>query len=854
MEINDLINRWRHDPSILNNISTWQVIPSRSAQLEAFPPDLNQDLIEVLKSQGINQLYCHQLRCWNLLKARKNVVITTGTASGKTYCYNLPILDALLSDENSRALYLFPTKALAQDQIIKLSDISKHLKEKGKDVVAAIYDGDTPASSRPAIRTNARILLSNPDMLHIGILPHHTNWSDFFRNLRFVVIDEAHIYRGVFGSHVTNVIRRLNRIANYYGSFPQFISTTATIANPREHIEKLTELPTILVDEDGSRRGEKHFLIYNPPISNQELGIRRSALQETIRLSDDLIAYDVQTLVFGRSRRIIELALIYLRQKTRSSLIIENHNVDEMIRGYRSGYLPGERRIIEKELRQGKARLVVATNALELGIDIGEINATLMIGYPGTIASTRQQAGRAGRGYKAALAILVCTSDPLDQFLANHPEFILDKSPEQALVDPNNLLILLAHIRCAAFELPFIQGESFGKLGSELTDEYLQFLENEKQIFHSKDKYFWMADQYPAQATSLRNASAHSISLQVEQDNHNHKIGEVDIQSANWLVHPKAVYLHEGQNFIVESLDLENHVAILSRKDTNYYTVPIQDIDIQLINRLAEQEIIRTNEFLAITAYGEVTVTTQVKGFRMLKWLTNEVLGIEDLEMPPSSLQTTAFWLALNENLIEKLRQEGMWLNDRNDYGPRWNKIREIVRKRDNYCCQHCGAIEKNRAHDVHHKIPLRAFTSLDQANQLDNLITLCHNCHSLAESTLRIRSGLSGLAYVLGHLAPIYLMCDPADIGIHSDTRLLLANNQPGIVIYDNIPAGIGFSERLYQITEEILLSAYELINSCPCMDGCPSCVGPGGENGAGGKQETLAIIRLLIPDHHRM
>ncbi len=854
MEISSLLTRWRNDPSIKENISTWQTIPAQPAQFEVFPQNLNPDLSDVLLSQGIDQLYCHQAQCWNLVKAGKHVVITSGTASGKTLCYNLPILDVLLKDDSSRALYLFPTKALAQDQNQKLLEISKHLKEKGKQIVAAIYDGDTPAASRPGIRANARILISNPDMLHIGILPHHTTWSDFFRNLRFIVVDEAHIYRGVFGSHVTNVIRRLNRIANHYGSFPQFIATTATIANPVEHIQKLTEQSFKLINEDGSKRGEKHFLIYNPPITNQELGIRRSALQESIRLGDDLLTYDIQTILFGRSRRTIEMALTYLREKIHASPSFGNQDQTELVRGYRSGYLPRQRRTIEKELREGKARLVIATNALELGIDIGEIGVALMIGYPGTIASTRQQAGRAGRGSAASLAVLVCTSDPLDQFLARHPEFILDKSPEKALVDPNNLLILLGHIRCAAFELPFIQGESFGNLGSELTAEYLSFLETDRQIYHSKDKYFWMADQYPAQAISLRTASADNISLQIDQENRSLKIGEVDFQSAFWLVHPQAVYIHEGQNFVVDTLDFEHHCALLSRKETDYYTLPIQEVTVQLDNKVNEKTISSTNDDLALAAYGEVIVTTEVKSFRKLKWLTNEPLGVEELDLPPSTLQTTAFWLALTNNLVDQLRDKGMWRNDRNYYGPQWDSLREKVRKRDNYRCQHCGALEQDRAHDVHHKIPLRAFSTLDQANQMENLVTLCHNCHSLAESALRIRSGLAGLAYVLGHLAPIYLMCDPSDIGVHSDPRSRLADNQPTIIIYDNVPAGIGFSERLYQMTDELLNAAFDLVSSCSCLDGCPSCVGPGGENGAGGKQETLSIIELLTPGSDHM
>jgi len=848
MDLSNILSRWKATPSIFENVSTWHFIPAKNAQWESFPKNLDSDLVYALSSLGIKQLYSHQLQCWECIKAGGNAVITSGTASGKSLCYNLPILNEMLKDEESRALYLFPTKALAQDQYQNILEIIRYLDNRGKRIVSATYDGDTPPASRPEIRTKARILITNPDMLHIGILPHHTNWAEFFKNLRFVVIDEAHIYRGIFGSHVTNVIRRLNRIANYYGSFPQFISTTATIANPIEHIEKLTEHSFNLINIDGSQRGEKHFLIYNPPIIDQELGIRRSALQEAIPLGEDLLTYDIQTIVFARSRRTVEMVLTYLREKIKASPIKSWQDQNEIIRGYRSGYLPRQRRAIEKDLREGKTRIVIATNALELGIDIGDIKAALLIGYPGTIASTRQQAGRAGRGSAASLAVLICTANPLDQFLARHPEFILDKSPESALIDPNNLLILLGHIRCAAFELPFRHDESFGNLGSELTGEYLSLLADDKQLFLSKDRYFWMAEQYPAQGISLRTASPENISLEIDQESRLLKIGEVDFQSAFWLVHPKAVYIHEGQQFIVEELDLDQHKARLSRKDTDYYTLPIQEVSVQLINKLGEVTIQPQNESLACAAYGEVIVTNQVKGYRKLGWYTNEPMGVEELDLPPSTLQTTAFWLSLSETIIERLRQKGMWLNDPNDYGPQWDALREIVRKRDNYRCQHCGAMEKGRAHDVHHKIPLRAFDSLEQANQLENLITLCHNCHNLAESALRIRSGLAGLAHVLGHLAPIYLMCDPSDLGIHSDPRASIADNQPAVIIYDNVPAGIGFSERLFLLIDELLLAAFDLITSCPCQDGCPSCVGPGSENGAGGKRETLSIIELLI------
>jgi len=839
-----LLSRWRADPSVAENIVTWEQIPAKAADWVDLPGDLHPELRTALAQTGIDRLYHHQAEAWELARAGTNLAIVTATASGKTLGYNLPVLDELLRDPQARALYLFPTKALAQDQLSNL--VSLGIPGNG----AAIYDGDTPASSRSSIRKTSRLVLSNPDMLHTGILPHHTIWDGFIQDLRYVVIDEMHVYRGVFGSHVANVLRRLKRVARFYGAEPQFILTSATIANPKELAERLVEAPVEVIDQNGASRGARSFLIYNPPVVNPELGLRLSATQEAVRLADDLLAYGLQTIIFSRTRRGVELVLTYLRQQASSA---RGWGGDEQeandIRGYRSGYLPGQRRQIERGLRSGQVRAVVATNALELGIDIGAMGAALLVGYPGSIAATWQQAGRAGRGEEHSLAVLVTTADPLDQFLAHHPDYFFQRSPEQALINPDNLLIVLNHLRCAAFELPFQAGEAFGSLPAEEVVEFLEFLQGEGLLHRSGERYFWMADQYPAQAVSLRSASADNILLQVADPNQPASIGVVDYASALWMVHPGAVYLHEAQPYLVEKLDLENKIAVLRPHENDYYTEPRKETTVQLLEELA-----RRPSTGCTTAYGEIRVTSQMTGFRKIRWNTHEQLGMESLDLPPTSLDTTGYWLALEERTIEKLREAGLWRNDPNDYGPGWGRLRLQVRARDGYLCQVCGAPEQEREHDVHHKIPLRAFMdvtgglNLVQANRLENLVTLCPNCHRRAEAAVRVRSGLSGLAFVLGHLAPFFLMCDGRDLGVHADPQLPLGEGMPAVVIYDQVPAGIGLSQRLFEIHPELMLRAQELVAACECADGCPSCVGPGGEAGLGGKQETLAILEQLV------
>ncbi len=858
MSVNKLLSSWRAQPKVSLNIEEWRIIPSRPATTSPLPSELHSQLKYGLHRFGIKSLYSHQAQAWHHIHAGKNIVVVTGTASGKSLCYNLPILDRVLRDENARALYLFPTKALAQDQAAYLHSLIEtaclevppdNSTQKTQSIQIttsdlAIYDGDTPSSIRPSIRTKARLLLSNPDMLHIGILPHHTSWAQFFSHLQFIVIDEMHIYRGVFGSHFANVLRRLKRIAKYYGSYPQFILTSATIANPLELASKLIEEDCEIIDEDGSARGQQTFLIYNPPVVNKDLGLRRSALHESIRLVDDLLTYNVQTIIFGRSRRTVELILTYLYQKIKTSnqdqYAINLH--PDQIRAYRSGYLPLERREIENGLREGRIRTVVATNALELGIDIGRMGASIMVGYPGTIASIMQQAGRAGRGEESSLAVLITTAAPLDQFLAAHPDYLFKGSPEHALINPDNLLILLSQLRCAAFELPFSIGDEFGNVEPDRVQEFLQFMSDQGVLHKSGGKFFWMDDQYPTEKLSLRSASAANVTLQATEEGIPVTIGHIDRVSAHWMVHPGAIYLHQSQTYIVDDLDLGNGIAHLRHIKTDHYTEPHRESEVRLIDMYDQAQIAG-----GMKSHGEIDVTSRTIGFRKIKWFTHEQIGVGEVTLPSVDLRTTGYWLCLENDAVARLREMMLWRNDPNDYGPNWRIVRRQVRARDGFRCQICGTPEKERQHDVHHKIPFRAFPSYMSANKLENLTTLCQSCHQRAEMIVKVRSGLSGVAHVLGHLAPFFLMCDIRDLGVFSDPQSPLSEGQPTVVIYDQIPAGIGLSQRLFELHNEVLRHAYDLVSACECSDGCPSCVGPGGENGMGGKAESLAILKIL-------
>ena len=842
MSVESVLESLRFDGEVMRHIAAWERLPARPARYADLPEALDPALATALRARGLMPLYSHQALAIEAALAGDNVTVVTGTASGKTLCYNLPVLQSLLTDPEARALYLFPTKALAQDQAAELAAFQAAL---GVERAAAVrlYDGDTPPTQRRAVREEARLLITNPDMLHTGILPHHPRWAAFFEGLRWVVLDELHVYRGVFGSNVANLLRRLRRLCRFYGAQPRFVLTSATIANAKEHSERLIEAPVRLVapDVDGSPRAEKHFLIYNPPVIDPALGIRRAYTLETTRLAGRFLAGGVQTVVFARARQTTEVILGYLRD-----VVSQEGGDPSSVRGYRGGYLPLERREIEHGLRDGSVRGVVATTALELGVDIGQMGAALMAGYPGTIAGIWQQAGRAGRRSEASAALLVASGAPLDQFIALHPAFLFDTPHEQALINPDNLAIVARHLRCAAFELPFADDETFGSYAD--TQAVLQLMAEEGDLHHSAGAYRWVADEYPAEDVSLRSSGERPVVIQETRDGRAVVIGEVDRQTAPVLVHEGAVYIHEGRTFLVSRLDWENGLAQVEVSDVDYYTDASEAVDLEVL------EVFDADEAGDLRrAHGRVRLTAQPTSFRMIKRYTHETLGYGSIDLPPREYETTGCWFWIAPAVVRRLEEAGVLLAP-NDYGPSWPAASRAARARDGHRCRQCGAPEREgRAHDVHHLRPFREFGYLPgenrndlQANTLDNLITLCGPCHHRAETARGARSALGGLAHALGSLAPLYLMCDPRDLGVLVEPRGR-ATKTPTITLYDRVPEGLGLAERIFEIGPELLQAALELIRGCECLDGCPACVGPVGPGGGEVKELTARLIEAL-------
>jgi DEAD/DEAH box helicase domain-containing protein len=606
--------------------------PAREARHVPMPDSLNTRLQTALAAKSIQQLYTHQAEAVEHALAGRNVVVVTPTASGKTLCYNLPVLETLLTDPTARAFYLFPTKALAEDQRLELDSLATQLPG---GVTCHTYDGDTPQDARRAIRERANIVLTNPDMLHTGILPHHTKWAKCFENLRYFVIDELHFYRGVYGSHLANIIHRLRRICNFYGSNPTFICSSATISNPKQLAEDITGKPFELVDNNGAPSGEKYFVFYNPPVVNRQLGIRRSYLNETLRMALEFIRQRQQTLVFTNSRLATEVLVTYL--KDACSELPFSH---ESIRGYRGGYLPKERREIERSLREGTIRAVVATNALELGMDIGSLDAVVMAGYPGSIASTWQRAGRAGRRQASSLAVLVASSAPLDQYIIEHPEYFFGRAPEEAHINASNLEILLSHLKCAAFELPIQDGELFGP---HPTGQLCEFLANDLRLLHhSGDTWHWVNDSYPADTVSLRAVTSDNfVVVDITAD---HKIiGEVEFPAALTTLHEKAIYLHDSRQYQVEKFDYDGRKAFVRRVDSDYFTDANVYTQVKELATFESQAAAASIEVRA--AHGEVRVKRQVVGFKKIKFYSLENVGAGQLQLPEQEMHTTAFWL-----------------------------------------------------------------------------------------------------------------------------------------------------------------------------------------------------------------
>ena len=752
MNLEQMLDYFKASEKMKNNITSWVELPAREPVYAEYPQFIDKRIRTALERRGVRKLYSHQASAIEAIHEGESVVVVTPTASGKTMCYNVPVLNAIIKDEESRALFLFPTKALSQDQTSELHEL---ITEAGVDVKTYTYDGDTPQSARKAIRQAGHIVVTNPDMLHSGILPHHTKWTKLFENLKFIVIDEVHHYRGVFGSHLANVIRRLRRICEFYGSSPQFICCSATIANPGELASRITGTQIKLIDNNGAPSCAKHIIFYNPPLVNKELGIRRSSMLEAKGLAESLIRNGVQTIVFTRSRLNVEVLVTYLKEILRGT-----KDGDKKVRGYRGGYLPNLRREIEKGLREGSITGVVSTNALELGIDIGALEACIICGYPGTIASTWQQAGRAGRRNGVSATFLVANSSPLDQYIINHPDYFFDKSPENGLINPDNLVILYNHMKCAAFELPFTDGEKFGV---ETTEEVLSFMEEARLVRHVGDRWHWMSDVFPADEISLRSASNENFIIIDITDPKPVVIGETDRFSAPMLVHEEAIYMHEGVQYQVEKLDFDDKKAYVRKVNVDYYTDANLAVDLKVIDVFREDTVKAVHR-----SSGEVSVSSLVTMFKKIKLHTHENIGSGPVTLPELEMHTTSYWVSLPQTLPEM--------------------------------------------------------------SQTD------------------VQNGLLGISNVLSNAAPIYLMCEPGDIRVVHQVRATFTQ-RPTIYIYDSYPGGVGFSDKLFELHDELFETAADMVIGCGCESGCPSCVGPLNEfTGTGNPKElTLKLIDII-------
>lgn len=748
-DLSQLLQQLRDDPDFMEQVQHWQTLPARPAQSLPFPTGLDPRISEALKRRGIVDLYTHQATAYSLVSSGQNIVTVTPTASGKSLCYHLPILQALTLDAKTRSLYIFPTKALAQDQKAELVEL---IAGTGIPIKSETYDGDTPASIRQHIRTAGNIVITNPDMLHTAILPHHTQWVAFFENLKYVVIDELHTYRGVFGSHVANVVRRLKRIAAFYGGKPQFIATSATIANPKQLAEQLVEEPFVLVDNNGAPTGRKHFIFYNPPVVNVPLNIRRSATLEVSDIAGRFLSNRIQTIVFARSRVRVEILLTYLQDRIKTPLGAR------AIRGYRGGYLPSERREIERGLREGEIIGVVSTNALELGVDIGQLQACVITGYPGSIASTWQQAGRSGRRQGESVVVMVGGSTPMDQYVLKHPEYFFDSSPETARINPNNLIILVDQLKCAAYELPFGEGDLFG--GQNVT-EILDFLVEAEILHHAQGKWYWMSDSFPAHEISLRSASQENVVIiDISERGQERVIGEMDRFSSLTLLHEEAIYLHQGIQFQVETLDYAEKKAYVREVQVDYYTDANLAVQLKV---LTEDEI--RDQGSSSLGRGEVSVHAMATIFKKIKFETQENVGSGPIHLPEEEFHTTAAWISFSEELFQALGKD-------------------------------------------------------------------------------EVERGLVGLAHVLGHVAPLFVMCDPRDLHVVPQ-RKAVHSGAPTIFLYDRYPGGVGLSEQVYRDADVMLQASDRLIDACPCESGCPSCTGVGYPSS---KRLARALIQCLV------
>ncbi|AEF80999.1 DEAD/DEAH box helicase [Leadbettera azotonutricia] len=752
------------DPSFAPNIVVERLLQATEGSFAPFPQDVEPRIAEACKARGIDRIYTHQAEVWANVKKGRHTVVVTPTASGKTLCYNLPVLDALLRDDKARALYLFPTKALSQDQQSELNELVGAQGEDAIPVKVSTYDGDTPDSLRVAARDTGRIIISNPDMLHAGILPNHPKWIKFFSNLKYIVIDEAHAYRGVLGSHVADLIRRLKRIASFYGSRPVFILCSATIGNPKELAQTLIGEEVALVDKNGAPRGEKRIILYNPPLVDSVQGIRKSVVDESRRWMLAFLKAGIKTILFAHSRVKTEVAASYVNEDL-ANIFTDNSRIK--VEAYRGGLLPNERREIERGLREGAIQGVVSTNALELGIDIGGLDASVVAGFPGSFSSFWQQSGRAGRRGGTSIAVFVASASPIDQFIMEDPEWFFRKNAEEARIDPDNPYILADHIKCAAFELPFRDDFLENGEDSFTSDEavpVLEFLEEEGIVRHTSGKWHWADRSFPAEGISLRSATADNVVIIDVTKGRNTVIGEMDRPSAKELIFENAVYIHRGNQYLVEKLDIENRKCLVREAEVNYFTDGLVKTDIKVLTEDANFEY---PENTARGVLGDVLVRSQVAKFKKIRFRTNENIGYGQIDLPEEEMQTRALMLLF-------------------DSESRGGKVLD----------------------------------GFDEA---------------------AAGAALSGTGTLIKNIAPVFLLCDPRDLGIAERVRDPHFGI-PALYIYDKYPGGTGLAESLSHRTTELFKSAYRAAENCPCKSGCPSCVGPGGN-----KTASLEFLKTL-------
>ncbi len=794
--------------------------PARYAPL---PETLHPRLRDALAARGLTRLYAHQRAAWDRVQAGEHLVVATPTASGKTLCYNLPVLDAVLT-RRAKALYLFPTKALAQDQVAELSELNQALTavaDAGADqrggneagelgtlgIKAFTFDGDTPGDARKAVRTRGDIVLSNPDMLHQAILPHHTKWAQFFESLTFVVVDELHGYRGVFGSHVANVFRRLLRICRFYGASPRFIFASATIANPAELAGRLVCAPVGAITDSGAPRGERHLLLWNPPVIDPDLGIRASARSQTTRIARAATRQGLKNIVFARSRLMVEVITKYLKD-----VFDRDPRRPPRVLAYRGGYLPSERRSGERALRARRVDCVVSTSALELGVDIGALDVAVLNGYPGTIAATWQRLGRAGRRNRPCLGVLVATSDPLDQYMVRHPEFFLGASPEHARIHPDQLLILMDHVRCAAFELPFRDGEGFGDCAESLP-EMLSYLRDEGLLQHGGDagvgQWFWVADSYPANAVSLRSVAEGNFVVIETTGGRQTIIAEVDYSGAPGTVYEGAIYMVQSQPYQVERLDWTGRKAFVTKTRADYYTDAIDytkllaEFDRQ--RAAGRADVHQQPDTGAAAAHGEVHLVRHYPGYKKIRYYSHDNIGYGNIDLPDQEMHTTSVWWQLHPRVLERAIAA--------TFGSRERLVEGFL-----------GA-----AYALHNVAALRAMAEI-------------------ADLGRAVGDGQGSWFAVVG--------ADGRGQLRGPDNRPLEATAadghfQPTLFLYDNYPGGVGLSAPLFDAAPALVGDALGLVRGCDCDAGCPACVGPilPGDEGRvrSPKRLALAVLGLL-------